>query len=227
MKTPDFTSRSGKIELHLGDCMELMKDAPDKFYQLCIVDVPYGIGASEMTMGSGKNKKWDKGKKWDNEIPKKLYWDELFRISENQIIWGANYLTEYLQISRGWIFWDKGIDGDCSFADGELAWTSFDRVLRKAPIRYKGFLGADRTERFHPTAKPIALYSWLLKNYAKTNDRIFDSHLGSGSIAIAVHKANEMDGMNLQFTGIEIDSDYFTAAVKRFKTHEQQTTIFT
>lgn len=207
----------GNITLYNADCMEIMKGFADKQFDLALVDPPYGIDACNMTMGSGNNKKWSKGKKWDNKVPSKEYFNELFRISKNQIIWGGNYFS--LPIKRGWIFWDKGIDGDCSFADGELAWTSFDTVLRKANIRYKGFLGMDK-ERIHPTQKPVALYKWLLKNYAKEGQTILDTHLGSGSSAIAAH-----DG-GFEFTGIELDDEYYEAAKARIILHQRQLNLF-
>ena len=206
-----------KITLYNCDCMEYMKDIPDKYYDLCIVDPPYGIDACNMTMGSGTNKKWSKGKKWDNNIPPKEYFDELFRVSKNQIVWGGNYFN--LPSKRGWIFWDKGIDGDCSFADGELAWTSFDVVLRKANIRYKGFLGMDK-ERIHPTQKPIKLYEWLLKNYAKPTDKILDTHFGSCSIGIACHN------FGCSLDACELDEEYFDNAFKRVRTHVRQLDLF-
>lgn len=206
-------------EVYNMDCMEYMKGIPDKFFELAIVDPPYGIGASEMTMGSGTKKKFYKGKKWDNETPDQIYFNELFRISQNQIIWGGNYFTDKLPITRCWIFWDKGIDGDCSFADGELAWCSFDQVLRKAEIRYKGFLGADK-ERVHPTQKPVKLYKWLLTNYAKPGDKILDTHLGSGSSRIAAWD------MGFDFFGCELDADYFAASQKRFDNFKLQQKLF-
>ena len=198
--------------------MELMARYPDNYFELAIVDPEYGIDAGNMTMGSGKNKKYIK-KDWDKNIPEKSYFDELFRVSKNQIICGGNYFTDFLRPVRGWIFWDKGINGDCSFADGEMFWTSFDTVLRKAPIRYKGFLGADKV-RIHITQKPVKLYEWLLMNYAKEGDKILDTHLGSGSIAIACH--------NLKFdlTACELDKDYFDASLKRLAQHQAQTTLF-
>lgn len=199
--------------------MELMARYKDNHFDLAIVDPPYGIGASEMTMGSGKKKKFKKGKKWDNETPTIKYFNELARVSKNQIIWGGNYFTDKLIPSRCYIFWDKGINGDCDFADGELAWCSFDKVLRKAPIRYKGFLGADK-ERIHPTQKPVKLYEWLLMNYAKEGDKILDTHLGSGSIALACHN------LNFDLTACELDTEYYNAAIKRLKQHQQQLTIF-
>jgi site-specific DNA-methyltransferase (adenine-specific) len=219
------------------DNMALMARYPDKYFDLAIVDPPYGIGASEMTMGSGKNKKYKKGKKWDSETPKENYFNELKRITKNQIIWGGNYFN--LQLTKSWIFWDKGINGDCDFADGELAWTSFNKVLRIAPIRYKGFLGADN-ERIHPTQKPVALYKWLLDKYAKikcdhkheehyrhlctdcrnSNVKILDTHLGSGSIAIACHD------YGFDLTACELDKEYFDAAMKRINNHMAQTKLF-
>jgi site-specific DNA-methyltransferase (adenine-specific) len=165
-----------------------------------------------MTMGKGKNKRFSKGKNWDNETPTQEYFTELFRVSKNQIIWGGNYFI--LPCVRGWIFWDKNINGSSSFSDGELAWTSFDRVLRKAEITYNGFLGAD-TNRVHPTQKPVALYKWLLDKYAKEGDKILDTHLGSGSIAIACYEY----GFNL--TGFELDSEYYNAAKSRIENHIQ------
>ena len=205
-------------KIHHGDCLEAMKDMKDNEFDLAIVDPPYGIGASEMTMGSGKNKKYKKGKKWDNETPTNEYFLELQRVSKNQIIWGGNYFADKLNPSRCYIFWDKGINGDCDFADGEVAWGSFDEVLRIAPIRYKGFLGADKI-RIHPTQKPVKLYEWLLMNYAKEGDKILDTHLGSGSIAIACHN------LGFDLTGYELDKEYYDNAIKRIKNHQAQLRI--
>jgi site-specific DNA-methyltransferase (adenine-specific) len=199
------------------DNMELMARYPDNYFDLAIVDPPYGIGASEMTMGSGKNKKYKKGKNWDNETPNKDYFIELTRVSKNQIIWGGNYFQ--LPLTKSWILWDKGIYWDCDFADGEMAWTSFERVLRIAKIRYKGFLGADK-ERIHPTQKPVALYKWLLDKYAKPNDKILDTHLGSGSIAIACHD------YGFDLTACELDKEYFDKAMTRINNHVAQQKLF-
>ena len=219
---PNFVSDN--LLFYNADNLAIMKQYPDKHFPLAIVDPPYGIKASEMTMGSGTKKKWNKNKKWDDNIPTIEYFTELQRISKNQIIFGGNYFN--LPISKGWIFWDKGIYGDSSFADGELAWTSFDVVLRVAKIRYKGFLGMDKDCRIHITQKPIALYEWILKNYANDNDKILDTHLGSGSIAIAIDKANTLDKRNLSFVGIEIDKDYFNDSIKRFKNYKSQGLLF-
>ncbi len=207
------------IDLKNQDCLEAMRQMTDNQFDLAIVDPPYGIGASEMTMGSGKNKKYKKGKKWDNETPSIEYFNEVQRVSKNQIIWGGNYFTDKLTTSRCWIFWDKGINGDCDFADGELAWCSFDKVLRIAKIRYKGFLGADKI-RIHPTQKPVKLYEWILDNYAKEGQTILDTHLGSGSIALACHNR----GYSL--TGFEIDKEYFDNACERLRVHQSQLTMF-
>lgn len=199
------------------DNMELMARYPDNYFDLAIVDPPYGIGASEMTMGSGKNKKYKKGKNWDNETPNQNYFNELFRVSKNQIIWGGNYFN--LPLTKSWIFWDKGINGDCDFADGELAWISYNKVLRIAPIRYKGFLGADN-DRIHATQKPIKLYKWLLTNYAKEGDKILDTHLGSGSIAIACHD------YGFDLTACELDAEYYQKAMQRINNHLAQQKLF-
>lgn len=209
-----------------ADNLEIMKGFKDNEFDLAIVDPPYGIGASEMTMGSGK-KKWDKGKHWDDSKPEAQYWDELMRISKNQIVWGGNYFD--LPIARGWVVWNK-VQRDFSFADGELAWTSFEHVLKifdYARGNESGFAPKLKgTERIginiHPTQKPIALYEWILKNYCEPNQKILDTHLGSGSIAIAIEKANRLDKMNLKFVGIEIDKEYFEAALYRFEQYCRQ-----
>ncbi len=207
------------MQISNEDNMQLMARYEDNHFDLAVVDPPYGIGASEMTMGSGKNKKYKKGKKWDNETPNLEYFKELQRVSKNQIIWGGNYFADKLSPSRCYIFWDKGINGDCDFADGELAWCSFNKVLRIAPIRYKGFLGADNV-RIHPTQKPVKLYEWLLMNYAKEGDKILDTHLGSGSIAIACNKL----GFNL--TACELDKEYYEKSIKRIKENTIQKSLF-
>jgi site-specific DNA-methyltransferase (adenine-specific) len=212
------------LDLRNCDNMEFMAQFPDNYFDLAVCDPEYGIDAGNMTMGSGKNKKYGK-KNWDKKAPEAQYFNELFRVSSNQIICGGNYFTDKLPISKGWIFWDKGINGDCSFADGELIWTSFDTVLRKADIRYKGFLGADK-ERIHITQKPIQLYKWILKNYAKPNCKIIDTHLGSASIALAVHELNIIDGMNLHLTACELDKDYFEASIKRIELNTVQQSLF-
>ena len=204
------------IRMYNRDCMELLES--DREWELAIVDPEYGIDAGNMQMGSGKNKLYKKGD-WDKSPPKKEYFNSLFNVSENQIICGGNYFTDKIPVTKSWIFWDKGIDGDCSFADGEMIWTSFDIVLRKAPIRYKGFLGADK-QRIHITQKPVRLYKWLLTNYAEEGDSILDTHGGSMSIAIACWD------MGFDLDICELDEDYFNDAVKRFEQHIRQTQLF-
>jgi site-specific DNA-methyltransferase (adenine-specific) len=196
------------------DCLEAMKQMPDKYFELAIVDPPYGINADNMTMGKGQNKQWTKGKSWDAKPPKEEYFAELFRVSEKQIIWGGNYFN--LPQVKGWIVWDKGLYGKTSFADGELAWTNFNFNLRIAQVRYDGFLGADKDGRIHPTQKPIKLYKWLLKNYAKLGDKILDTHVGSASSLIACYD------MGFDFMGFEIDKEYYNSAQERIENYQTQ-----
>jgi site-specific DNA-methyltransferase (adenine-specific) len=195
-----------------------MKETPDKFYELAIVDPPYGIDIN-MNMGrrAGKRKMHD-DKKWDDSVPDDIYFAELFRVSKNQIIWGGNYFP--LPLTKSWIFWDKEVPDGVSFADGELAWTSFDKTLVKAKIRYTGFQGMENGGKIHPTQKPVALYKWLLKNYAKEGDKILSTHVGSGSDRIAAFD------MGFWFEGWEIDPDYHAGQEKRFNQHKSQLTIF-
>jgi site-specific DNA-methyltransferase (adenine-specific) len=205
----------------LGDNMEYMKTIADNYFELAIVDPPYGIGA-ENHAGSKKNgwNQWDK-KEWDKNTPNKEYFEELKRISKNQIVWGGNYMTEYLNPSMCWIVWDKK-QRDFSLADGEMAWTSFKKAMRIFDYARGSALANDNKNggKIHPTQKPVALYKWLLKNYAKPGDKIFDSHVGSGSIRIACHD------MGFDFTGCEIDKDYYKDQETRFKNHTKQGDLF-
>jgi len=207
----------GNATLYNMDCMEYMATLPDKAFDLAIVDPPYGIGAGEMVMGKGKNKQWGGKQKWDCATPCKTYFLELMRVTERQVIWGGNYFD--LPLTGGWIFWDKERGKDLSFADGELAWTSFLTVIKKAPIRYDGFIGAD-VQRIHPTQKPVKLYEWLLTNYAESGQRILDTHTGSGSSAIA---CNNLD---FEMVGCEIDADYFQSACERIDQSQRQQRMF-
>jgi site-specific DNA-methyltransferase (adenine-specific) len=199
-------------EVYNEDNMIGMARYPDKFFELAICDPPYGIGASEMQMGLGK-KKWAKGKRWDDGVPDSEYFNELFRVSKNQIIWGGNHFG--LPINRGWIFWDKDVQPNLSFSSGELAWTSFDTVLKKANIDYSGFRGKE-DDKIHPTQKPIQLYKWCLQNYAQPGNKILDTHMGSQSSRIAAYQ------MGFDYYGWEIDKDYFEAGNKRFKEQTAQ-----
>lgn len=207
------------IDLHNQDCLEAMKQMKDNQFDLAIVDPPYGIGAGGVKFinGTSKSKKnYYKQKDWDSSIPSKQYFEELQRVSKNQIIWGGNYFCDFLGAFRCFIFWDKTIHGN-SYSDGELAWTSFDKVAR---YYRKNIAQVTSEGRIHPTQKPVKLYEWLLDNYAKQGDKILDTHLGSGSIALACHNR----GFDL--TAFEIDEEYYNNAVKRLKTHQQQLTMF-
>ena len=205
--------KMSKIELHNEDCMELMKRYPDNYFELAIVDPPYGINAGNMTLGKGKNKKYQQGKNWDNEIPNDCYFKELKRVSKNQIIWGGNYFD--LPATKCFLIWDKKND-DRDFAECEFAWASFDNVARMFRMRPQNMDGG----KIHPTQKPVALYKWLLTNYAKQGDKILDTHGGSMSIAIAAHDL----GFDLVLS--ELDKDYFEAGKKRLENHRAQVSIF-
>ena len=204
----------GNITLYNADCMEILKQTPDKYYSLCIVDPPYGINAGKMTMGSG-NHKFTKGKDWDNSIPSKEYFDELFRVSKNQIIWGGNYFN--LPLNNNWIIWDK-LNPNLSFSEAELGWCSIDKNIRI--FKRLSTLPDLDGNKIHPTQKPVALYKWILSKYAKEGDTILDTHLGSGSSAIAAH-----DG-GFDFTGIELDEEYYNAAKDRIIMHQRQLNLF-
>jgi site-specific DNA-methyltransferase (adenine-specific) len=204
-----------------ADNMAIMKTFKDKEFDLAIVDPPYGIYAGKMTMGSGKHK-FTKGKEWDSGIPTAEYFEQLFRVSKNQIIWGGNYFTEHLKSSPHWLIWDKK-NPNLSFAEGEMAWVHKGKNLR---IFCKYSALVENGGKIHPTQKPVDLYDWILTKYAKDGFKILDTHLGSGSIAIAIDKANTLDKKNLTFVGIELDPDYFKAAIERFKNYKLQQTLF-
>jgi len=204
--------------------MEGMKQFPDKYFELAIVDPPYGIGAGskKFTNRSTANKRAEKFYKdndWDKTRPSKEYFDELFRVSKNQIIWGGNYFVDLLRPSRCFIVWDK-MTGDNSYADCELALTSFDGNARLFKKLWLGAHAEDADGRFHPTQKPIALYKWLLTNYAKPGDKILDTHVGSGSSLIACYE------YGFDFIGFEIDKDYYEAAQKRLQAVMSQVSMF-
>lgn len=200
------------------DCMLAMKEYPDKFFDLAIVDPEYGIDAANMTLGTGKKRLYSK-KDWDKHPASKEYFVELFRVSANQVVWGGNYFANNLPVSRGWIFWDKLLNKDVSFSDGELAWTSFDCSLKTFKVQYSGFIGQE-SKRIHPTEKPIKLYKKCLEKFANPGNKVLDTHLGSGSSRIAAYD------MGFDFYGFEIDKDYFESQEKRFKQHIAQLKIF-
>ena len=206
------------INITNEDNMELMSRYDDNHFDLAIVDPPYGIDVTKMTLGNGK-KKINRGTtNWDSSTPSQKYWNNLFRVSKNQIVWGANYMTEYLPPSMGWIYWDKGT-GANDFSDGELAFTSFNRALRSYKVSWVGANANNGTPRIHPTEKPVKLYEWVLMNYAKEGDKILDTHLGSGSIAIACHN------LGFDLTACELDKEYFESCMKRIKEHTSQLRI--
>lgn len=232
----EFVRNGIKSVVYLMDCMDALRQTPDNYYSLALVDPPYGIGAGKRVgttykEGVLRNKKGFGNTKlyiannWDNEVPTAEYWNELFRVSENQIVWGGNYFTQYLPESRGWIYWDKKIINHQidNYSDGELAWTSFDTVLRKVTYDWIGLGYCNSSEkgtRIHPTHKPIFLYEWILQRYAQPNYLILDTHLGSGSSRIAADKAK------LHFTGCELDHEYFYNHCKRFDNYSNQQTLF-
>ena len=212
-------------EVKCCDCMDFMAQFPDKYFDLAIVDPPYGLD-KRLESGGGKmrntpfKKLYREGNKWD-KIPEAEYWNMLFRVSKNQIVWGGNYFHN-LHL-EGVIVWYK--KGSGNFKEGEFAKTSINTFKVFGYSRADAYINCGDV-KIHPTQKPTKLYEWLLLNYAKPNDKILDTHLGSGSIAIAIDKANTLDKKNLTFVGIELDPDYFRSAVERFKNHKRQLTIF-
>jgi len=207
----------GKIEITNEDNMQLMARYPDKYFDLAIVDPPYGLG-DRLSDGGGKHKNTPmatlyREKEWD-VLPKKEYWDQLFRVSKNQIVFGANYFLEYLPNTRGFVCWDKN-QSMPTLSACELVWTSYDKP---AKIMKKSSMDLDR---FHPTQKPIYVYRFMF-DFCKTKqgDKILDTHLGSGSIAIACHD------YGFDLTACELDKDYFDAAMKRLRQHQAQTKLF-
>lgn len=235
------------IELLNIDNLEYMKEKPDKFFDLAIVDPPYGINAPNMNMGSNPTRRRDDGYgsgpsigtanrlqrlnggggklknrilntskiDWDYEKPSQEYWDELFRISKNQIIWGGNYFD--LGPTRCVICWDKRQPWE-NFSQWEMAWTSFDKPA--AHFSYSNTGGANQETKIHPTQKPVALYKWLLHRYGNAGDKILDTHLGSGSSAIAAYQ------MGFYFVGCELNKEYFDQTQKRFKEQTAQIKMF-
>ena len=217
------------IELLHMDCMDYMRGLPDKAFDLAIVDPPYGIGEcgktnkSRAKLAIAKDYKPFSGQ--DLNAPSEGYFIELSRVSKNQIIWGANHFIDAMPFMCNapcWVVWDKE-NGATDFADCELAWTSFKTAARRFRFQWQGMLQGDmknKEHRIHPTQKPVKLYEWLLSNYAKPGDRILDTHLGSGSSAIAAHK------MGFDFVGMELDKDYYDAACKRFELETAQEDMF-
>ena len=208
-------------EVYNEDCVQALKRFSDNQFDLAVVDPPYGLDLANMNMGVGKskkaskiqNRKW-KPKDWDKETPTPEYFAQLFRVSKNQIIWGGNYFD--LPPCKNYIIWDKEIPEGLSFADCEMAWTSFD----KAPKMFRHSAYLDKANKFHPTQKPVKLYDWIFYKYATEGQSILDTHVGSGSSRIAANKAG------LHFTGFEIDTEYYEKQEKRFKDFVSQLRMF-
>jgi site-specific DNA-methyltransferase (adenine-specific) len=200
--------------------MEGMARFPDKYFDLAIVDPPYGIGMDGGNIGGNNATKATNytKKDWDISAPNKDYFIELKRVSKNVVIWGANHFIKNIPYNSScWIVWDK--DNTGNFADAELAYTSFKSAVRIFKFRWNGMIQQnmkDKEQRIHPTQKPVALYKWLLQNYAKQGDKILDTHLGSGSSRIAAYE------MGYDFTAFELDTEYFEAQEKRYKAHIAQ-----
>lgn len=238
-----------KSETYNADCMNMMRDKPDKFWDLAIVDPPYGIGENRGQHKSRNSNRVDRRngrpivishsgyatKEWDLTRPPLEYFTELQRVSESVFICGGNYFTDLLPVNAHWLVWDK-VNGDSDFSDCELIWTNIKKnSVRQLEYMWGGFcqgksLSEGRTnqgdkrlceKRIHPTQKPVALYKWLLTNYAKPGQRILDTHLGSGSSRIAAHD------LGFDFTGYELDTDYFNAQEERFARHIAQPKLFT
>ncbi len=201
------------INLYNQDCMEAMASMKDNEFDLAIVDPPYGIKQHKGISLGKYARKIHKKKNWDNTIPPKKYFDELKRVSKEQIIWGGNYFLDYLHNTRCMIVWDK-MNGTNPISDCELAWTSFTTSVRK--FSYHHFSGDGVCNRIHPTQKPVALYMWLLSKYATKGMKILDTHLGSGSSAIAC------DTLGYEFHGYELDEEYYLGAKKRLEQHQRQ-----
>jgi site-specific DNA-methyltransferase (adenine-specific) len=212
--------------------LELMKRYEDNHFDLSIVDPPYGINMDGGHIGGSvlaKTTAYTK-KEWDKETPTKEYYNELMRVSKEQIIFGANHFIEDIPKanSSSWIVWDK-LNGDNNFADCELAWTSHKTAVRKIAFRWAGMLQGnmkDKEKRIHPTQKPRALYQWILTNYAKEGFKILDTHLGSGSIAIAVDSVNKIEKLNLTLTACELDKEYFDKTIKRIEEETKWDSLF-
>lgn len=203
------TYTKGKITLIHGDCMEYLAGLEDKAFDLAVVDPPYGIDLASKSF-RGKQAK----KNWDESVPDEVYFKELMRVSKDQIIWGGNYFD--LPPTKGFLIWDKMQPFDFTSAMCEMAWSS----IQKPAKMFRLHVVTAETNKIHPTQKPVKLYQWIFANYAKPTDRILDTHLGSGSSAIAAHYSG------LEFVGIELEPDYYAAAVERFERETAQESLF-
>ena len=212
------------IQITNEDCMELMARYSDNHFDLAIVDPPYGIDVANMGLGKGvgtESRTWT-AKDWDSQIPNEDYFKELIRVSKRQIIWGGNYFLDYLGATKCLIIWDKM--QEFSGATFETAWTNFDSPSKA--FRLSRVQAYTNKIKVHPTQKPISLYTWILAKYATDGQRILDTHLGSGSIAIAVDSVNKIEKMNLTLTACEIDKEYYDAAMARIKSQTSWQSLF-
>jgi len=213
-----------KIEITNEDNIALMSRCQDNYFDLAIVDPPYGIGIDK-AMNANKGKqgfKQYKETEWDNETPTQKYFNELFRTSKNQIIWGGNYFIDKIKKpSQCFLIWNK-VQRDFTMSDAEIAWASFDKTIRCFDMSRGAAMGCNNRNggKLHPTQKPVKLYEWLLMNYAKEGDKILDTHLGSGSIALACHN------LGYELTACELDKEYYDASIKRIKDHISQQRLF-
>ena len=214
--------KQDNMTIHNADCMEIMAGYEDDYFDLAVVDPPYGIGEKSFAL---ENQQITKGKKvrsgmklkgWDKAIPTSEYFAELFRVSKNQIIWGGNYFTEFLKPTKAWIFWYKAQQG-LTMSDGEMAWTSLKKVTRMFTLHRTHVWQEHPT---HPTQKPVKLYNWIYANYAEEGQKILDTHGGSFSNAIAAHYAK------MHFVGCELDEDYYKASIERIRKETRQMELF-
>lgn len=214
-----------RSEVYNINCIEYMKTLPDKCFDICIADPPYGVSYARGKNGWGvcDNRPDLEDVKWDKEIPQKEFFDELLRVSDKVIIWGGNYFTHLLPVSKCWLVWDKcnGTTNKSVFADAELAWTNMTKVVKMFHLRQMGFISDTKDgKRIHPTQKPTELYEWLIKNYAKEGDIIFDPMMGSQSSRIAAHR------LGFDYVGCELDKEYFDKGCERFKQETSQLSLF-
>ena len=208
---PDY--KQDNLKLYRADCMEVMSQYDDNYFDLAVVDPPYGIGINKQSgFGTFKN-----NKNWDNSIPTDEYFLELQRVSKNRIIWGGNYFLDYLSNTKCLLIWDK-MNGTNDLADCEIAWNSFNKPIRMFKMHH---FSAGYDKKIHPTQKPIKLYSWIYNLYAEEGQKILDTHLGSGSNAISAHYAKMGE-----FVGCELDEDYFKASVERIRKETRQLELF-
>ena len=207
-------------EVYLMDCMELMAQYPDNYFDLAVVDPPYGKRPTRGKNGFGSSETINfqpDDDKWDVK-PNKEYFEELFRVSKNQIIWGGNYFIENLYATNCFLIWDK-LTGENPYADCEMAWTSFNSVVKKYTKLWLGSHCKDVFDLIHPTQKPVSLYEWIFKNYTTEGMKILDTHLGSGNIAVACHY------FGVDLVGCEIDTEYYNGALKNYKDNTAQTLL--